>query len=208
MAKDDVSIGNLTLSRIGITLKIDSFDQRVKEATELKNVFEETRDRVLSAAPWPFARKLETLQLTGATPLKWAYRYQYPNNCIAVRAIHPPIGAGMSKESYRRSLSQNKIPFEVEIDNDDSQTICTDQENAIIEFTVRVTNPMRFNASFTSCFAWALAAEVALPLAKGIDYAKNAAAAYEKELLEASARAFNEELTPEPPDSEFVRARL
>jgi hypothetical protein len=206
--KDDIAIANLSLSRIGISTKIDSLTQRTKEAIELNNIFEEVRDRVLAAAPWPFARKIVTLQMTGSDPLKWLYRYEYPNDCLATRMLIPPRPSALSAASFRSYLKQVKFPFELLVDGDSNDlTICTDLELASLEYTMRVTNPLRFDALFGSTFAWLLAAEVALPLAKGIDYANNAGKQYENAIAVATAKAYNEETPEDPPDSEFVRER-
>lgn len=208
MAKDDVSICNMALSRIGVSMKIASLSDRTKEAIELNGVFDEVRDRVLTADNWPFARKLRSLQLTGDTPFLWKYRYEYPNDCLAVRLLYPPNPSGTSIESFRLALKENPIRYEIGLDEDDAQTICTDQDLAAIEYTARVINPRHYDARFTSAFAWALAAEIALPLAKTIDHSRNAASMYEKEIREASAKAANEERPEPPPDSEFVIVRL
>lgn len=207
MATDDISICNLALSRIGVTMKIASLSDRTKEAVELNAVFAEVRERVLAAAPWPFARKIVELQKTGTTPYRWAYRYEYPGDCVAIRAIYPPFPAGQTAQTFRRWLQENTVKYEIALDEDDALTICSDQNAAIIEYTARVENPRRFDAPFTSAFAWALAAEIALPLAKTIDHSRNAGTMYEKEVYEAIAKALNEEKRDVPPESEFVRAR-
>ncbi|MDT8419347.1 MAG: hypothetical protein RQ754_02860 [Desulfuromonadales bacterium] len=204
--KSEVDLCNLALFRIGVTTTIASLTERSKEAIVCNGVYENVRDKVLEAAPWPFARKFADLQLTGDAPDRWAYRYQYPTDCLAVRSVLPPVPSGLSQIAYRQWLQQYQVPYELS-EGDEGLTICTDCEESNIEYTVRVTNPMRFSAKFTSALAWALAAEIAIPLAKGIDYAKNAAAMYEKELFETLAKMFNEEQSDEDPESEFVRAR-
>ena len=210
MAKDDVSICNIALGRIGVTKKIASLSppDRTLEAIELANVYEEVRDRVLSAIRWPFARMTAALQKTGDTPYKWLYRYEYPNDCLDIRAIYPPQEAGSFAQSIRLEAATNPVRYELGLDENDALTICTDQDLAVIEYTARVTNPRQFNASFASALAWAIASEVALPLAKTIEHSEKAAKMYEKEIREAAAKALNEEKREDPPDSEFVIARI
>lgn len=205
---DDVQICNLALSRIGISIKIASLSDRSKEAIELRNVFDLVRDRVLEAAPWPFARKIVSLQKVGAQPYGFLYRYAYPNDCLAIRSVLPPAPSGQSAECFREWLKTEPVRHEIQLDDDNARTIATDQDLASLEYTIRATNARLFSAKFVSAFAWALAAEVALPLAKTIDYSRNAGAQYEKELNEAIAAGLNEEKADAPPDSEFVRARL
>lgn len=204
---DDIQICNLALARIGVSLKIASLDERTKEAIEIKNVFSLVRERVLEAAPWPCARKIVALQKVGDQPYGYLHRYMYPSDCLAIRTVLPPVPAGQSAESLRQWIKTNPVRHEIQLDGDNHMTICTDQDGASLEYTLRITNPRLFSAKFVSAFGWALGAEVALPLAKS-DYARNAAAQYEKELNEALAAALNEEKADAAPDSEFVRARL
>ncbi|BCS54781.1 hypothetical protein [Geobacter sp. SVR] len=208
MANDEVAICNRALSRIGVTTKIPSLDVRTKEAIELNAVFEDVRDAVLAAAHWPFARKIIALQKTGEAPFRWLYRYEYPNDCVAIRFLYPPISGGRDAEGFRLALQENPIKYEIGLDENNAQTICTDTDLAVIEYTARVKNPRQFDAKFSSALAWALAAEVALPLAKTLDHSRNALAMYEKEISEAIAKALNEERSDPPPESEFVLARL
>lgn len=205
--KSEVDLCNLALFRIGVTTTITSLTERSKEAIVCNGVYENVRDKVLEAAPWPFARKFADLQLTGSAPDRWAYRYQYPTDCLAVRSVLPPVPSGLSQNLYRQWMQQYQVPYELVEGADGNLTICTDREEANIEYTVRVTNPVRFSAKLTSTLAWAIAAEIAIPLAKGIDYAKNAAAMYEKELFETLAKMLNEERADEDPFSEFERVR-
>ena len=207
---DDVNICNIALSRIGVSLKISSLQtERTKEAIELRNVYEMVRDKVLGAAPWPFARKVVPLALTGDAPLRWKYRYAYPNDCVAMRALFPSsLLTSLSPEALRQYLRAHKTPYELELVGDGTQTIVTDLEQSYAEYTVRVTNSAVFDAAFVSAFAWGLAAEVALPLAKTIDHSRNAGAQYSAEINTALAKALNEEGADPFPESEFVMARL
>lgn len=208
MAKSEVDICNMALSRIGVTMQIQSLTERSKEAASANLIYEQTRDKVLAAYPWAFAKRTKVLQLTGTPPDRWAYRYEYPNDCIAVRHIYPSLTGSVGGQSLRLWLQQNRARYELYAGDNNNLTICTDQETAVVEYTARITNPLLFDSAFTSALGWALAAELALPLAKGIDYSRNAAAAYEKEVFEALSKSLNEEKKDDPPESEFIRARF
>jgi hypothetical protein len=208
MATSVVEICNISLARIGVTMSIASLTERTKEAVQCNRLYEQTRDRVLSAAPWPFARKTAALQLTGDAPDRWTYRYEYPNDCLDLRHVYPAFPAGMNISSFRLWQRQHRAAYEMAEGADGNLTVCTDVDEAVAGYTVRVVNPLRFSAQFSSALEWALAAELALPLAKGIDYAKNAVAMYEKELNDALAKSLNEEAPDLPADSEFVTVRI
>jgi hypothetical protein len=207
MAKSVVEICNIALARIGVTMSIAALSEKSKEAIQCSLLYEQTRDRVLSAAPWPFARKFAALQLTGDAPDRWLYRYEYPNDCLDIRHVYPPLPSGMTASGFRLWQRQSRAAYELAEGEDDNQTLCTDVEQAVAEYTVRVVNPLRFTSQFSSALEWALAAELALPLAKGIDYAKNAAVKYEQEINETLAKSLNEEAPDVPADSEFVTVR-
>lgn len=206
--KSESAICNLALQRIGVTIGIENLAQRSKEAIACSLIFAEIRDKVLTEAPWPFAKRLGTLNLSGDTPPTWKYRYAYPPNCLKVRRIFPQRKDGEDPSCLRRSVSAMQIPYELIGDDNDNVTLCTDLENAAVEYTARVTNPLRFAAKFSSAFAWALAVELALPLAKGVEYSQNAKKMYDLEINEAVASALNEEKRGPVPDSEFILARL
>ena len=204
--RSEVMICNTALARIGVTMAITSLAERSKEAMQCTLFYAEVRDRVLGAAPWPFARKMAALQLTGTPPSKWTYRYQVPNDCLRIREVYPSGWTGPVDNCLGRMPSM-RVAYELASGDDNNLVLDTHQEQAVIEYTARVTNPAQFDAAFASAFAWALAAEIALPLAKGVEYARNAAAAYEKEINEALARALNEEPADLHPESEFVTVR-
>jgi hypothetical protein len=207
MAASDAEICNIALQRVGVTLTIDTLGQRVKEAIVCNLIYATTREKVLTDGHWPFARKYQPLNLSGVAPLKWKYRYVYPNDCLAVRGIFPDLGAGVDPAIVREYARQHRTPFEIVLDDNDDMTICTDLADASIEFTRNVTNPARLDAQFVSAFAWAIAAEIALPLSRDVKYMQNALSMYDREIGQAMAKALNEEGRQEDPESEFVRER-
>lgn len=208
MAKSDVELCNMALARIGITMAITSLDERSKEAMQCKLFFDQTRDKVLGDAPWPFARRTVALQLTGEAPQRWGYAYQYPGDCLRLNDVFPTIPTGMSPDAFRQWANSNRVPYELAAGDSDNLTIVTDQVDAVADYTLRITNPLRFDAAFSSLFAWAMGGELAIPLAKGVDYARNAYAQYDKELGITLAKFLNEEgPREEMPVSPFITAR-
>ena len=207
MANSVVQLWNIALARVGITIRVESETERTSQALACALVYPMIRDKVLSSAPWPFATQAQSLQLTGTAPDHWDYQYAYPNDCLEVRGVYPEIPSGLAADALREWMRVYRVPFEVMAGDNDDTVICTDQEDAVILYTKRVTNVGRFSAHFDNCIAWAMAAEIAIPLAKGIDYAKNAGQQYQLALNEAFAKAMNETQPGEHPESEFVRAR-
>lgn len=206
MAKSDAEIGNIALQRVGVTLTIDNLDERTKEASVLNKVFKTVREKALADANWPFARKYQLLNQSGTVPSKWKYAFAYPNDCLAVRSIFP-VFTGSEPAAVRRWINENKLPFEIITDSSGDKFICCDQPAVEIEMTVNVTNCSRFSSAFDSMFAWGLAAEIALPLARDVKYSQNAFQMYGLEKQTAQAQSFNEQVNDDIPESEFVRER-
>lgn len=207
MAKSEVEICNIALQRVGVTATIDSMNQRIKEALVCNTVYDMVREKTLKDSMFPFSRKYSLLNLSGTAPIKWKFRYVYPTDCLAIRSIFPDLGSGYDPVVFRRVSREAKLPYEIVTDDTGEKTIVTDVENAAIEYTVNVTNPVRFDSAFVSMFAWGMAGEIALPLSRDVKYAQNAFAMYEKEKNESIASAMNEEVTDTQPESEFILVR-
>jgi hypothetical protein len=208
MATSIEAICNLALQRVGVTQTIDRIDQRVKEAMVCKTSYDVVREKALKDAPFPFSRKYSLLARSGTDPIKWKYRYVYPNDCLALRYIFPTLDNAYEVETIRKYARETKHAYEIAIDETGEKTILTDVEDAAVEYTVDVDNPKFFDASFVSFFAWGIAGEIALPLSRDVSFAQNAFSMYEKEMSMAIAAALNEETQEDQPESEFVLARL
>lgn len=208
MAKSVEEICNLALQRVGVTQTIDSIEQRVKEAMVCNACYDTVREKALKDAPFPFSRKYSLLARSGTDPIKWKYRYVYPNDCLAIRYLFPTLDAAFTVSEIREVARRFKHPYEIAIDETGEKTILTDIEDAAIEYTANIDNPKRFDASFVSFLAWGVAGEIALPLSRDIAFAQNAFTMYEREMNAAIAAALNEETIDEQPESEFVTTRL
>lgn len=194
----DVEICNLALGRIGVTTYIASMDETSKEGRVARLLYTFVRDRVLEAVNWPFARGEEDLQDIGSPPNGWAYRYRTPNDCIKARQI--------VYESARTPVAD--IPFNIIEDQANSSTaIATDISPATLIYTKRITATALFTQGFVNSFAWALAAEMVLPMAADIKLAVSCNNAYTQSLREAAALALNgQQEDPRPVDS-YVSVR-
>lgn len=193
-----VNICNVALSRIGISNQISSISEQSNEAVMCSLHYEHVRDRVLRDHPWPFARRLVTLALVSEDEdRQWTYWYRYPAAAIAVRRIANSIDA----------LGHRPTPFAIGGDSA-GLLVMTDQEEAVGEYTARVTDPTRFDPIFASAVGWLLASEIAMPLAVKDSLRERALQMYHLEISAATANAGNEQQPTEPPDSEFERSRL
>lgn len=204
MPKTDTDTCNQAIGNIGISKTIANLEQEQStEARVCRTFFENTRDMILEEVPWPFATRFADLQDIGDPPAGWLYRYRYPNDCVTARQL---IIDGYQAISVN---SRPVIPFlVVEDEAAAGRAIVTNQPNAILEYTARITNPMLYSALFIDAFAWALSVKIASPLSAAPGMAEKAQAAYNGALAKAAARSFNEAREEQSRESEFTRARL
>lgn len=193
-----IDICNMALARIGHSDRIADLEEKSKAARTCKLFYEQCRDYVLRDFDWPFAMAHIALADLGSPPLNWAYRYQYPNDCLKARYINVP--------GIRRFAEEQLIPFEVAAGSN-GRVILTDIAAAELVYTKAVTDPTIFDPMFVSALAWKLAAEVAMPLSVEPAIAQSAGQAYLYEIGQAAAHAFNESQADAPILPEFIRAR-
>lgn len=115
---------------------------------------------------------------------RWAYAYPLPSNCLKVWSV------GLTE----RVQSGLTTPFDVKTDFDsdgeaNGQILLTDDDAAIVEMGVRVTNPAVFSASFASAVASRLGADLALTLRKDEAKAARLMQAFEGEIGHAIVNA-------------------
>jgi hypothetical protein len=185
-----------------------------RESTLCHLFYQPTRDKVLQAFPWPFARKYAPLTDIGSPPANWGFRYLYPVDCLKFRTIvnngYVPFLPGFYPGYYAdfTLCLPPRVPFQIGLATDaSSKVIYTNVAAAQAEYTVQVTDPTLFPQTFVTALAWALAAELAFPLTTDMNRAQLAQAKYVAVLMEAGADLLNENEDGPQPESDFIRAR-
>ena len=195
-----VELVNQALVRIGQTKSLlSSMSDPSATARVASAVWDLSRDTVLAAFPWPFAKKTSVLGLLADVERSgWAYAYARPSDCLKVR--HLWDGAGDSNLDLR-------IPFE-EQGNDagDGSIILTDQEEAELVYTGRIQTVNAFPPEFCEALAWKLAGELVLGIRLSAELRVNAERFYRAALSEAQAAAANQQQQGLR-SSSFVRIR-
>ena len=180
----EIEICNIALSRIGNSRSINSMTESSKEANQCSLHYEQCRDAVLSDFPWNFAVKRVALADTNNPPPEWKYAYRYPTDCMKAIAIIRP------GEKYHRP--DTAIHFQVGADEDGTgKLIYTDQPEAWLQYTARVTDVNMYDALFKDALAWRLAAELARPLASNAGIGNEALQLYQMTIAGAAAHSGN-----------------
>lgn len=186
-----IDICNQALAHIGAEM-INDLTESSSGAKYCKLFFAPARDIVLRDHFWNFAAKTEPLALLSVTPTGWDFAYQYPTDCIRARAI------------WKAVESADPIKFERQ-----GGMILTDEANAILEYTARITDTGLFDPTFVDALSWRLAADLAMPLAKSLPIKQAMLTVYANRIVQAEALDSREGRSDETDvQSPWIQARL
>lgn len=178
----EVEICNVALSHLGDTATVASINppEGSAQAEHCARFYPIARDSLLEMHNWSFATRRDQLALLNVTMNQWQYVYQLPSNVINVIAVIPPE----SNDDYVIRYSQptlygynpeiiptsgNYVPqaYSIEVTSTGQQVICTNQENAVLRYTYKVTDTTKFSPLFTISLTWLLSSMLAGPIIKG-----------------------------------------
>lgn len=194
-----VTICNMALSNIGTRSNIESLDEASAEAAQCKLWYDYARKQSLEAFDWNFARKRITLALDSedADGIDWAYRYQYPADCLRARRIINPNG-----------YTDDAVPFDVEISTDGQRkTIVTNLQDASLIYTFNQTREDFFEPLFVKALSHLLGSYVAYPLTTKEQVMSTQYQLYQQMLGFASMTNANEQVSETPRLPDWMRNR-
>jgi hypothetical protein len=194
-----VSICNMALSNIGIKKQISAIDDPNQEAEMCLLHYDVALEEALAEGDWGFARRrVDLVTEAGTPPEPWAYQYQYPSNCAAIRRI----------DDERASRhSDSRIPFTTETNDSNARIVFTDQEDAVVIYTRLETTPTLYSAAFVRYMSWVLASKIAMPLTGDEDLAEGAEKMAMHELEKAFSKNLENEQEPPEPQASWISAR-
>lgn len=193
-----VKIANLALSHIGNSATIQSLTESSTEANVCNLWYDFARLQVLESSDWNFARKTALLaEHADAVPDNWAYRYQRPADCVAVRKIVNPGGETLDAIPYR---IENSLDGETE-------TILTNLVTASVDYTFNATAVNLFSTTFITGLTYLIAHYIAMPLTGSDEIQDRMLQRYAGFARVAQARNASEEVGLPPRESEWIRAR-
>lgn len=197
-----VQICNMALSHISAGPLISSIsppDGSV-EAGYCATFYDMARTELLEPGNWAFSlRRAELAPVTNPSDT-WAYAYAIPSDCLrALRVLRVTLAVTVfnQDEVALRQDDRNGAPFDIE-----GSVLYTDQENAVLLYSVDVTDSARFTPSFTATLSYLLASYLAGPIIKGNEGARVSDAMRQRAMsmadvsLAASANASSDETVP------------
>ena len=152
---ENVDICNMALSYIAKG-RIKSLDEQSEEARLCKIHYEHMRRQLLSAQRWVFAERSVKLALLDKEIPGWNYVYAYPQKCLNLRQVYGKDGAAGKYDDYNE--------YTVIAVSDSAKAICTNIDDAWVDYTADVETTSMFSPDFTEALARGLAAALAMPL--------------------------------------------
>ncbi len=203
---DKVAIGNMALSHVGHGIEIESFTEKTPEATQVRNWYDLSRQQVLTAFDWGFARRRLSLALHGDTISEtaadpwagvWGFRYVYPADCIRARKMQNP-----------NAPPDDLTPFSIETSvNGQEKTILTNVEDAVLVYTFDSEATELFSPMFTQALSHLLASQISFAITRKRKIKAEQLQAYFFVLASAAAEDANEGVEPPVRDADWVRDR-
>ena len=197
----EIDISNLALSHVG-GRPIESFSEGTKEAIECRRFYETDRNAVLEDHNWNFARKSIDLALLSETFPGWDYAYAWPTDCLGPRIIYNPVGL---------PGQQGVVEIQYEVRANEALTqriILTDQEDAVLIYTAKVTTANLYDNQFIQALALRLGADLAQTIRADSQLKLNLLTEYGAIIARAKVKQSNEGYIPDDNEGSFVEARV
>jgi len=154
-----VDICNLALSNLGDEANVAAIDppDGSVQASHCARYYPIVRDAVL-ALGWSFnLRRGMLAQHDEAPEFGWQYAYPLPADALSVLSVH---SAGSSNDNDPRE-------FVTETASDGTVVVMTNEADALVRYTVRITDTQKFPPLVVVSMGWLLASYLAGPIIKG-----------------------------------------
>lgn len=216
----DVDICNLALAAIGTRSSIVALDEGSTESNVCARQYVVARDAILCGVHWNFGRKqalmavLKDATQNQAVPPPWNYEYSYPSDCLQARYVMPTLAATGGQVPGTvpvQSVASAPVYFLVGSDTDasgnDTNIILTNQPQAILVYTKRITNPQLFGPDFVDAFAYYLASRICVTLTGDKALAQGMFSAADRLVKAAQTSNGNEGITVIDSVPDWIRVR-
>lgn len=176
----EVDLCNLALAHLGDNATVATINppDGSAQAEHCARFYPMARDALLEMHTWDFTMSRVPLALLSVNAAGWAYTYATPANALSLIAVLDPLAPDDYSATVQSStwydppiLSVGQYTpqnFQVEIDNTTgADVILTNQVNATVRYSKRVTDTTKFSPTFVRALTWLLASELAGPVMKG-----------------------------------------
>lgn len=190
MASGETNICNIALGRLGSSRILD-ISENSTEARACALQYPILRDELLRMHRWNFATKRGALTALVAAPaFGWSKQYSLPSDCLHVNQLN--------------GFEENQEPRKWEIEG---KYLLTDESEAQIRYTARVTDPAQFDALFVSALSCMLASRIAKDITGSATMAADALQEFER-ILKPNAQIRDSQESRKKRKREWVESDL
>ena len=163
----EVEISNLALSHLGDSATVASLSppEGSAQAERCARFYPLARDVMQEDFTWNFCVRRKNLALVANWASgKWAYAYAAPSEMIKPISVSHPEA---SSDQVDVLGTRPGAPFQMESTDTGQLVILTNQPDAELRYTVKVSDSTKFSAQFVEALSWRLASMLAGPILKG-----------------------------------------
>lgn len=177
----EVDICNISLGRLGDSANIQSINppDGSAQAEHCMRFYPIARDSLMEMHSWGFCVRRVALASLASNPASgWGFAYIQPTDILNTIGVLDPnaqddlsVGIAYPSQWNEVPLTNGGVytpqPFQLESLADGTDILLTNQANAVLRYTARVTDTAKFSPLFTDCLTWSLASMLAGPVIKG-----------------------------------------
>lgn len=196
-----VQIANMALSHVGERNVIEIFGEKTTNGGLADTWYDFSREAVLKAYDWSFARQRIALALDKAEAPDgiWTFRYLYPTECISIRRL-------VSSTSWPAGEGR-KVPFTIELNTLKQKTVLTDLEFAVARYTGNIIETSLFSPMFVLALARLLAHHMAMSITGKMAIADRQLQIFNSLLVSGAGIDAQEGGDKDPPDADHIIER-
>lgn len=218
-------IFNITLKNLGVSVGVQSETPTDRNTAVLEEYYDTAREKTLCDHDWGFASVLRELtpSISKIRHPKYAYIYDYPNDCIFLREVFLKNKIFEEEEEKTEKISffnmssvhypnkcdeyTKKQQYEVSSDEDGNKVIFTNASPAVARYTRLVDNETFYTPDFVMALSWYLAFLCSSAITGARTKSSDCLQVYAQMLREAKTADANEMFKEDEYECEWIEAR-
>ena len=164
-AYTDVQICNLALANLGDKATITAFrpSDGSRQADLCAQFYDLALNGVLQRHPWDFSIRRTSPTKATTDRTEWLYSFYLPDDFVGVLAVLPKE----PKDDVCYMGRHTPLEYAIELDANYTRRIYCNQDDVVLRYHAKVTDPHYYSEMFVQALSWKLATLLAGPLIKG-----------------------------------------
>lgn len=178
-------ICNAALSHCGTRSKIAAIDEGSAEANACLTHFSLARDGTLRMFDWNFARMTVGLAQLQNPPVRWAYKYALPSDCLRVRRLNDVPLLILPETFYEMAADRDGTGAVIGV-------VLSNASPVSAIYTAQIADPLRWDQGFVDAVIYGLASRICFELTGKEERVRALYQLWQGVLMNAAGEAANE----------------